>query len=194
VPIAVIPLKAFHQGKERLSPALGAGDREHLARNTATRVLAACVAAGLDPLVVTGDEAVAHLAQDSGAATLPDPGLGLDEAASAGVATAGPGRWCLVHGDLPLVTPADMLLVTSSLTEGRPVLAPARDGGTNVIAGTGPFRFSHGPASFHRHLAAAGPTTRIVIRAGLTVEIDTPGDLVAAAQAEGGSWLEPYLR
>ena len=82
------------------------------------------------------------------------------------------GRWCTV---ISLCSPADLEGVATRVASGTTVLAPSRDGGTNLIAGTGHFAFAYGPGSFVRHIAAAaGAAPLVLIRTGLAVELDTP--------------------
>jgi len=124
---------------------------------------------------------------------VPDPGSGLDAAATAGIATTPAGPWAVIHGDLPLITATDLDGIAAA-AEGAVVLAPSRDGGTNLVAASGPFEFSYGPASFSRHLArVAARSPRVIIRVGLAVELDTPADLAAARAHPEGRWLSYFL-
>src|SRR5690606_41667689 len=63
--------------------------------------------------------------------------------------------WMIVHADLPLVTPDDILAAARALAGGGSPIAPSDDGGTSQIGGRGPFSFSYCRASFHPHLALA---------------------------------------
>jgi 2-phospho-L-lactate guanylyltransferase len=189
---AVIPLKGFTVAKERLAPGLSAQRRALLAAATAQRVITACLDAQMPTIVVTGDPAVVELATRLGASGIADPGSGLDAAAAAGVATV--DSWVVVHGDLPLLSADALTRVVAARSRGHWAIAPARDGGTNLIAGSGVFGFAYGPASFHRHLARIAPKPiEIVVSAATAVEIDTPDDLEAAASLPGGEWLRAYL-
>jgi hypothetical protein len=54
--------------------------------------------------------------------------------------------------------------------------------------------FSYGPGSFARHLAGLAPARPVVlVTAGLAIELDTIGDLEAAAGLGDGAWLGEYL-
>jgi hypothetical protein len=54
--------------------------------------------------------------------------------------------------------------------------------------------FSYGPGSYARHLAALGTRpTVVMVTPGLAIELDTIGDLEAAARLAGGAWLGEYL-
>lgn len=192
-PIAVIPLKGFDAAKERLSGALPPDQRAALARATARHVVTACRGGGFDLVVVTADPSVTAWADALPAAVVPDPGGGLDAACHAGIAL-NPTAWVVVHGDLPLLDPASMERVMDYLIEGRGVVAPARDGGTNLLGAAAPVPLDYGPGSFHRHLGALAGHRAVVLTGPETaIEIDTPRDLAAAAALPGGGWLARFL-
>jgi 2-phospho-L-lactate guanylyltransferase len=195
--LVALPLKGFAAAKGRLDGLLGPAAREALSRAVAERVAAACVAAGHPVLVVTADAGVAAWAAGLGLETLAEPpGGGLDGAAAAGAAEAARrGRgWCIVHGDLPLLTPDLVARVARSAGPGAAVLAPSRHGGTNLLAAATPLVFAYGPRSFARHLAAARHLDRrVVVAVGTSLDIDTPEDLKGAAALPGGRWLGGYL-
>ena len=175
----VVPVKAFHTAKQRLAPRLDPGARAALARSMAAGVVAA--ARDLPVIVVCDDAEVRAWAATVGARALWTPGLGLDGAVEAGVATAaeeGAARVVVAHADLPLAT--DLGPVVGE--QGVVVVPDRHHDGTNVIsipAGSG-FRFGYGPGSFDRHRAEA-------LRLGLPVEVrddlhlgwdvDVPADL-----------------
>ena len=190
-PTAVLPLKAFDVAKERLAPLLTPLQRSALARATADRVASACVAGGFAITVVTGDETVSHWAASHSAQVVPDPGGGLNSVCAAGVA-ATTGPWMVVHGDLPLLDRETAEHARICLGGGGSVIAPSRDGGTNLLGSTTPVRFAYGPGSFHRHLAAV-PGATILTGFSTLIELDTPQDLKAASMLDGGDWLIPYI-
>ena len=78
----------------------------------------------------------------------------------------------MVHADLPLIDAASVELVTQCLDAGQWVVCPSLDGGTNAIAGFGPFEFSYGPGSFTRHLAMI-PDATVIVSPSLAIEVDT---------------------
>jgi 2-phospho-L-lactate guanylyltransferase len=175
----LIPVKAFHQAKARLAPALDKSARAALARELADRVVDA---ARPHPVaVVCDDDGVAAWARTRGAEVVWRPGRGLNGAVEDGVAHLGQSgfsRVVVTHADLPLVESFDEVLTGPMVT-----LAPDRhEDGTNVavlppLAG---FRFRYGPGSFDRHRAEAarlqlGP--RVVRSDRLNWDIDTPADL-----------------
>ena len=69
------------------------------------------------------------------------------------------------------------LALASILATGT-VLVPSSDGGTTVLGSTGPFAFSYGPGSFHRHLALR-PDATVRIDPALMVDVDTIAHLDA---------------
>jgi len=189
---AVIPLKGFDVAKERLAPLLDHRRRSSLATAAAGHVVSACADGGFDLAVVTGDEAVAKWAMAHSARVIPDPARGLNAACSAGIA-ASPGSWIVVHGDLPLLDAATMRRARAALVAGRPVIAPSRDGGTNLLGGRHRIHLSYGPGSFHRHLAALPKDPYILTGIESIIELDTPADVSAAAGLPGGAWLAPFV-
>jgi len=196
-PVVAVPIKPFASSKGRLAAALDAGERRSLMQATAGRILRGAGEAGALAVVVTGDTGVAAWAHDRGFEVLAEPpGGGLDGAARAAAegAVASGSVWCVVHGDLPLLTPAHLEAVLSSAMEGTAVLAPSRTGGTNIIAAGTLIDFRYGPDSFRRHLAAfASHRLEIVVTTGTALDLDTPADLAAAAGLPGGGWLAGYL-
>lgn len=193
--LAIIPLKDFALAKRRLD--LPDDMREELARAVAGHVVEACRGAGFEIVIITGSPEVRTWASGIDAEPVDDPATGgLDGAAARGVDTAVDRGvpWTVVHGDLPLLSVGDLAPVSAALSAGQVVVAPSRDGGTNILGATGPFTFRYGPASFHRHLhEAAGRPATVVVRIGTAVEIDTLPDLEAVIRLGAGSWLSRFL-
>ena len=119
---------------------------------------------------------------------------GLDGAARAGVKEARRRglAWAIVHGDLPLVSAEDLRVVAAGIPAEGLLLAPSYDGGTNVLASElDDFAFAYGRGSFRRHLArAAAYPTRVLVRAGLALDLDSAADLRAA----GLTWSDQAIR
>lgn len=191
--VAVIPVKSFSLGKQRLTGALDPGTRARLARALADHVATTTAEAGLMPLIVTADGHVAEWATRAGFPSVADPGTGLDAAASTGVewARQSGSDWIVLHADLPLVSPDDIPALTGPLAD-RPVVAPSSDGGTSAIGVRGKTDFSFGPASFHRHLKMF-PDSEIVTRPGFLLDIDSPADLRAAVSTPEGRWIRDVI-
>lgn len=191
--VAVIPVKSFALGKQRLAGALDPGRRAALARGLADHVATTVSDTGLMPLIVTADAHVAEWATRAGFPSAADPGTGLDAAASAGVAWADQARsdWLILHADLPLIGADDIAALLRALEDG-PVIAPSSDGGTSAIGTRGHGNFSFGPASFHRHLKTLRDA-EVVTRPGLLLDIDSGSDLEAAMSVPAGSWIRDLI-
>lgn len=178
----LIPIKAFHEAKGRLSPVLDAAARDRLARFTASGVLDASRAWA--PHVVCDDDTVAEWARSRGAVVLRDQSNGLNAAVDAGVAHlagAGFGLVVVVHGDLPLAAGLGDL-IGGCRPDGVTLVPDRRLDGTNVMAlpARNAISASYGAGSFRRHLSAAmaaGLAVTVVRDAHLALDIDQPADL-----------------
>jgi len=162
----------------RLAPALIPEQRRQLSIALADIAVSAVSGASMKPLVLTSDPMVTEWACRVNVDVIPDWGGGLSQSVTTAVSELEESEWAVTHADLPLIT-SDALedLGIAAASSGH-AIAPSIDGGTNVIAGTGPFRFSYGPGSFHRHLASA-PTAAVVSIPELAIEIDTEAHLAA---------------
>jgi 2-phospho-L-lactate guanylyltransferase len=191
--LAAVPVKRFFVAKRRLSPILDAPARALLGRDLAAHTISTVEKAGLDVVALAADDEVAAWAAEHGWRAVVDSGRGLDAAAREAtiLATEESRPWMIVHADLPLVTPDDILAAARALAEGGSPIAPSDDGGTSLIGGRGPFSFSYGRASFHRHLARAEQPV-VIVRRGLALDLDGPGDFDAAADLPEGRWLRRY--
>ena len=183
--VVLIPVKAFHEAKRRLGPALSDPERIRLVRAMASQVVAACVP--LPVAVVCDDQDVAEWASELGAAVMWEPGQGLNGAVRAGVdrlARAG-ARWVTVaHGDLPRAHGLGVLSPFAGVT----LVPDRRDDGTNVLrlpAGSD-FRFAYGPGSFRAHRAEAtriGLPVRVLRNPDLAYDVDWPADVAELDRA-----------
>lgn len=184
--VVLVPVKAFHRAKVRLTPALDPDHRRELARSMATHVVGS--ASPVPVAVVCDDPVVAEWVEEVGARLIWTPGTGLNGAVTEGVRVLGTDGFeqvIVAHGDLPLSTGFDAFQTWPGVT-----IAPDRHGtGTNVLAvrpGTG-FEFSYGTGSFKRHVREAVRLRRglrIVLSLPLGWDIDFPDDLVALAPEE----------
>jgi 2-phospho-L-lactate guanylyltransferase len=178
-PAVLVPVKAFHLAKRRLSPRLAPAARAELSRRMGTRVLAA--ARPLPTLVVCEDAAVAAWAEAEGAQVLWTPGLGLNGAVTVGVgelAHRGFDRVIVAHADLPHAQHLQWLGELDGIT----LVPDRRNDGTNVcvVPSSCGFRFTYGPGSFRRHAAEAqrlGTPARVIEDADLAWDVDVPADL-----------------
>lgn len=186
--IVIVPVRDF-TGMTRLRSVLGPDDRTSLSRELATRAATAARGAGLDILVVSSDPQVRNWSSTISAECWPDAGGGLSEAAAAATSNLGQLPWVVLHADLPLVDSAALGKVAEALMSGT-VLVPSQDGGTNVIASAGRFRFMYGRGSFHKHFSAA-PNATIISDPQLSIDIDTPLQLLSFPGILSASNLNP---
>lgn len=192
--VAVIPVRSFGFGKQRLASTLSDSERKALGVALAERVGSTAEDADLLPLFVTAESEVAAWAMASGFPSLPDGGTGLDGAAAAGTgwAMASGSSWLVVHADLPLLGSDDLQALRMVLEAGGEVIAPSADGGTSAIGAARPFEFFYGPGSFHRHLPRLlNPT--VVATTGLLHDVDSHRDLQSALSHSRGSWVDAVL-
>lgn len=190
-PLVLVPVKRFFVAKGRLAPLLDAPARSRLGRALAERTLATIAAAGIEPTVMAADETVAEWARSHGRPSHLDP-AGTDLDASARVAISmGTRPWLIVHADLPLLSTDDIEAAAAVLSDGDDPLSPSNDGGTSLIGGRGDFGFAYGTGSFHRHLARLS-RPRILVRVGLSLDLDDPSDFAAAVAHPRGRWLREY--
>ena len=189
----VIPVKAFHHAKERLSDLLTPAERIVLAKYCADRVINA--AFNFDVIVVCDDPDVAQWARNHKAKIVWQPQVGLNAAVRAGVEFAGTQNKQLVivsHSDLPLATDFTHLIDSESTEtyKSSVTLVPDRHkDGTNVMVlpTNFDFEFCYGKNSFQAHQKMAkkcGLSVRIVDDQSLAIDIDTADDLAVARQLE----------
>ncbi|MFP3914560.1 MAG: 2-phospho-L-lactate guanylyltransferase [Actinomycetota bacterium] len=191
--LAAVPVKRFFVAKRRLAPLLPARARSRLGRDLARHTMTAVAQAGAEVIALAADSHVAAWAKENGWDAVEDPGGGLDGAATAFAAAASSRErpWLVIHADLPLLRAADLAPALDALETGDCPIAPSDDGGTSLVGGTAPMRFSYGPGSFHRHLARL-PGPRVVVRKGLVLDLDGPADFAAASLDPNGAWLRRY--
>jgi 2-phospho-L-lactate/phosphoenolpyruvate guanylyltransferase len=172
---------------------LGTGSRQALALAMFSDVLSTLRRVPeLDEIVVvTGDRAAESTASGERVTLLHDPAQsGQSDAALIGIRHAlatGCERALLVPGDTPLLKPGDVARLIGAST--GVVIVPDRHGtGTNALVLSPPdvIAPSFGPDSCARHVAAAeaaGVPHRVEEVPGLTLDVDTPGDLAELAAA-----------
>jgi 2-phospho-L-lactate/phosphoenolpyruvate guanylyltransferase len=159
---------------------------------------------GLDEIaVVTGDRSAESAASGERVIVLHDPAqTGQSDATLIGIRHAlatGCDRALLVPGDTPLLEPGDVARLISA--SPGVLIVPDRHGtGTNALVLSPPDAIepSFGPDSCARHVAAAdaaGVPHRVEEVPGLTLDVDTPGDLAELAAAlEGRRGQAPSTR
>jgi 2-phospho-L-lactate guanylyltransferase len=203
---AVVPLKSLASAKQRLGPWLRPGERSALVLAMLEDVLEALAATpGLSGvlLVSRAPEAKAVAARRGIELFAEAPGADLSESVQAAggylVANRDARGTLIVPADVPLATAAEFAAVLA--VHDRLTLVPDREGdGTNCIVSTPPnlIRYRFDGHSFRPHLEAAyaiGITPRVVERAALGLDIDSPADVarLLADPATGGAHTRMYL-
>jgi len=169
---ALLPVKGFRNAKQRLSPLLGAADRELLAEAMFRDVLREVTRArGLEAtFVVTGNERVAKIATALGAQVIREPvetgETGAVDFARLELKRAGCEAVLILPGDMPLVRASDIEQVLAQVPAdaGAPfaLLVPSHDRlGTNALLLAPPdvikLRFGYDSFTYHlSHVSALG--------------------------------------
>lgn len=195
--IAVIPVKQLHDAKQRLSSVLSGAERHGLFSAMVEDVLIAIrECPEIDgTMIVSNDASLLDLVREFNVELVDEPETpGLNQAAAmvAGLlAGRGVARMLFVHGDLPLVTGAELTGVLDGLGESADAemaIAPAADlGGSNCVALAPPdcMTFAFGADSFARHMRIAeerGITPNVTRLPGIGLDVDTPEDLAELAR------------
>jgi 2-phospho-L-lactate guanylyltransferase len=195
--VAVIPVGELERAKSRLGEVLDAEERRDLVIALLERTLAATAGSSriVETLVVTPDDEVASLARAAGARVIrqSDRGLnhGLDEARAAAV-DDGATALLVLPADLPGVSPSAVDGLLDALDETpAPLVAivPDRHGrGTNGLLLAPPdvidFAFGGDSRVAHRHAADAASTRVVELDGPLSLDIDTPEDLLLVQTGE----------
>ena len=191
-PWVLIPAKALHLGKRRLSSALSDAARHALNRHLLLKTVeTARRFAGVErTAVISESEAVLRLASRCGVKTIRQTRApGLNHAAAEGVAElsrAGATRMLLLPVDLPQVRVEDLEEIVAADPRGGSVtICPDRHRrGTNamVVPAFPAVRFCFGADSFARHVCevlrvALTPVVHVNARVGN--DVDTVDDLAA---------------
>jgi|SRR5579884_902871 len=189
--LAVLPVKAFSDSKQRLADELSVGPRRALSEAMFSDVLIALRRArSVDSILVISSEHIAQrIAGGHGASVLEDRGVGHSEAARIGVAHAlesGFERALLVPGDCPLLAPNEVdELIAHPVAARSALIVPDRHRtGTNALLLTPPDALTptFGPGSCLRHqqvAAGQGAHAELVDVPTLALDVDTPDDLAA---------------
>jgi 2-phospho-L-lactate guanylyltransferase len=187
---AIIPVGSLEGAKSRLGEQLDAEERQDLVEGFLARTVVAALAVDTlaDVLVVSPDREVLARAANLGARTLRQRTRGLNvglRAARDDVLAADADACLILPIDLPLLTAAEIARVLAPLAEHdrAVVLVTDRHGtGTNVLALRPPdvidVAFGPGSRAAHRAAALAAGAIYLEVDGPLTVDIDTPDDLV----------------
>ena len=197
---AIVPVKRFHEAKQRLAPGIEGERRAALVAAMLEDVLEAIAAARAieRTILVSGDPVAQEIAAAASAEVVPDPAdEGHVEAALAGIARAeAEGARCVVllPGDCPLLDPRELDRLLAGVPEPYAAIVPDRQGeGTNALVLSPPtaIRPAFGEGSRARHVDAAreaGIPYAVEELHSLALDLDTPADLVALTREfEAGS-------
>ncbi len=189
---AIIPVGTFDGAKSRLGDALDAEERQELVEGLLARTVVAAMAVDRldDVLVVSPDREVLAKAAALGARTLLQRTVGLNAGlreARTDVVAGEADAIMILPIDLPFVDAAAVDSVAEIIDADRPgssvVLVTDRHGtGTNVLAVRPPdgIDVAFGPDSraAHRTAAETAGATYEELEGPLTIDLDTPDDLV----------------
>lgn len=190
--VAIIPVGALAGAKSRLGGTLDAEERRDLVDRMLDRTVRAVLAsAGIDEtLVISPDREALEAAATLGARTLLQRSQGLNRGlreARDDALAGGADAVIVVPIDLPLVSPSALAEIIAPLQviAERPlvVLAPDRHGrGTNALILAPPnaieFGFGGDSRAAHAACAAEAGARYVELDGPLSVDIDTPDDLL----------------
>lgn len=181
-PLAIVPVNRLEKAKGRLGGVLSAVERRELALITMRTVVEAVAQCGVEPAVLTADEAVAKAARAAGARVI------AEDAGAHGLngqlerALDGAPDVLVLHADLPLASARSLARFVGPVGENSVLLLRSGDGGTNAmrIRPAGRFRLAYGAGSCALHRAAAqsaGMTVSVRRGGPLALDLDTPADI-----------------
>ncbi len=199
-----IPIKNLATAKTRLSAILAPAERADFAASMLQDVIASAKhTPDLEQIiVVTPDGPGANLARERGAMLLLESQTdGLNKAVQIAIKHTQMGgfkRLLIIHADLPLIQPQDLSLFFQS--SSKITVAPSRDlDGTNALLLSPPniIQPRYGRKSFDIHKALAreaGIEPAVVQNARLSLDIDTPGDLMQLCELQPGGRTGAFLK
>ncbi len=203
---AAVPVKSLDRAKQRLSPALSAGQRRLLVLAMLNDVLDALAETPMlrGVMVVSPDPEVLSAATDAGTVCVPQTGdigfaASADEAARLASRLYRADGIMVVPADVPAATAEDFTAILAAHAGPGCTIVPSWDGaGSNCVVLSPPaaMGFLFGPDSFRRHIEAAsraGMVTRVVHRPLLSRDIDTPADLARLAGEPCGAHVRHLL-
>lgn len=207
---ALLPLKSFVNAKQRLSGVLSPQQRQHFFHFMVEDVLEVLANhAGIDKLVIVSDDPGAELlAEHYGVDYWPEeslPGSGLN-AVVAGfartVAQRGVDSLLVVHGDLPLLSGAqlDQLIAAHGLAPAVTIAPDRHQQGSNCLLCSPPtvIDFHYGENSLQKHRQASesrGVTMLELALPGIACDIDSPEDLLVLLESpQAGKKSIRYLQ
>lgn len=191
----VLPVKDFVNAKQRLSGVLSPSERRALSQAMVEDMLV-CLQ-GINELagvvLVSDDPAAELIAYRYGARLLQEKGSsnGLNAAvqqAAEYLEDQGSTRMLVLHGDLPLVRPESLRALLKDRSAQVSLVADRCQSGTNglLCSVPAPIAFCYGNGSLQAHQKSCeekGLSVRTVSFADLSLDVDTPQDLIALAEA-----------
>lgn len=202
----VVPVKQFHLAKQRLSTVLSSDERAYLAKMLLHDVLQSITNSPkvTQTVIVSRDPAAAEIAHAFGCQYLEEEQADLSLAVSQGAAlakSAGATSFAMVPGDVPRVSAEEItaLLSNAPRLSGVTIAADRHGTGTNglVVRPINLMPFSFGEGSFQKHRKTAerlGVSVQQMQLAGLSLDIDTPNDLISLLELAGDTASAGYLR
>jgi 2-phospho-L-lactate guanylyltransferase len=185
-----IPVRTFEGAKSRLGAVLDAEERRELVERLLRRTVAAALATPgvADVVVVSPDPDVLAVAAAAGARPLTQRSRGLNPALQEARAAVAEDRLLVLPADIPAVTAGDLVrILAAGDAAGAPgvVLAPDRHGrGTNALLLAPPdvidFAFGGDSRAAHAWLASSAEAAYVEVPGVLTLDVDTPDDLLLA--------------
>ena len=194
---AIVPVASIEGAKTRLGETLDAEERHDLVSGLLERTLDAVTTATTiaDVLVVSPDRDVLATASRTGARTFRQRSSGLNAGVRDGradVIAGGAQAVVVVPLDLPFITAAALDAVVTALVGGdgpTVLVVPDRHGsGTNILGLRPPgiidVSFGIGSREAHRTAAGVAGAAFLELDGPLTVDLDTPDDLVFIESVE----------
>jgi 2-phospho-L-lactate/phosphoenolpyruvate guanylyltransferase len=193
--VAIVPVGFLEGAKSRLGGTLDAEERRDLVVRMLRRTLAATTRSPRidETIVVTPDDEVREIATAAGARPIRQRAQGLNAGlrdARDDAVAGGADAVLIVPIDLPLVSPGalDRLLgeVDGDATRGVALVSDRHRRGTNALLLSPPdvieFGFGGDSRACHESAARAAGARYVEVDGPLTVDIDTPDDLLLAQE------------
>ena len=202
----IVPVKQFHLAKQRLSTVLSDDERAYLAKMLLHDVLQSITNSPKvsHTVIVSRDPVAEEIAHAFGCKFLAEAKADLSLAVSQGASFArshGASSFTMVPGDVPLVTAGEITrLISHAPRLSGVTIVPDRHGtGTNglVVRPTNLMPFQFGEGSYRLHIEAAkelGVTATQLPLSGLSLDIDTPSDLLSLLELAVDNASAGYLR
>ena len=191
--VAIVPVGSLERAKSRLGAVLDAEERRDLVLRLADRTIRAVVATPgvTETLVVTPDDEIRELATRAGARPLRQRSRGLNHGLREGrdeAIAADATAVLILPIDLPQVTPEAIALILETASRADPpfvaIVADRHGRGTNALLLAPPdvidVQFGGDSHDAHSEAARAAGATLIDLDGPLSIDLDTPDDLLLA--------------